>query len=280
VSDEGRFYVKQYSPYTDATFWLHYALGDIANADHGYEIWLTNEALAKQWVALSARAIRRGRAQLIENGFLVEVAKQSHHSPARYRFVFLDVPKNGAETLGRGRLLDLEIRGDDVDTPGDDRGRDLVDEGSRSGSSGVALSLLAPLTNGIEQKGTEPSRARTVEEEFARTWERYPRKENRAGAFKAYKARRTAGVTGEDLWRATLHYAATVAGKEREFVMHGSTFYGPNDRWLDYLAAPLNDAEVCDGRAPAARRANTARRDSETRTSSELYQQLLREGNP
>jgi len=45
-------------------------------------------------------------------------------------------------------------------------------------------------------------------------------------------------------------------------------------KW-DTLVVALRRAEEP---APAARRGNVARRDSETRTSSELYQQLLREG--
>jgi hypothetical protein len=77
-------------------------------------------------------------------------------------------------------------------------------------------------------------------DDFAECWASYPRHEGRAAALRAYVARRRAGASADDLLTATKHYAASVAGTERRFVKLGSTFYGPDDHWRDYLAAPAD----------------------------------------
>lgn len=73
---------------------------------------------------------------------------------------------------------------------------------------------------------------------FADCWKQFPRKLNRKGAAKAYRARLRAGIDHQELLKATKNYAKTMAGKEPQFVMHGSTFFGPDDRWRDYLNGP------------------------------------------
>lgn len=75
------------------------------------------------------------------------------------------------------------------------------------------------------------------EAEFNETWKEYPRKHARLASLRAYQARRRAGVTADDLHAATVHYARDMQaeGRELDKIMHGSTFYGPNERWRDYL---------------------------------------------
>jgi hypothetical protein len=73
------------------------------------------------------------------------------------------------------------------------------------------------------------------ESDFDECWKAYPRKLARKPALKAYQARRKAGVTKSDLLTATQNYARAAAGKLPEHVMHGGTFYGPNERWRDYV---------------------------------------------
>jgi hypothetical protein len=70
---------------------------------------------------------------------------------------------------------------------------------------------------------------------FDETWAIYPRKLNRKGAEKAWATRVKAGANPADLYRATVNYAAIRAGEDPQHTMHGATFYGPNDRWADYL---------------------------------------------
>ena len=71
---------------------------------------------------------------------------------------------------------------------------------------------------------------------FDEIWNRYPRKVNRAGAAKAFKAAIQRGAQIDDLIRAVDNYATLCAGRDTQYVMHGSTFFGPNDRWQDFLS--------------------------------------------
>ena len=53
------------------------------------------------------------------------------------------------------------------------------------------------------------------------------------------------GIPYEQLLDATLNYATVRAGKEPEFTMHAATFYGPSERWRDFLSggAAMQEAE-------------------------------------
>jgi hypothetical protein len=73
------------------------------------------------------------------------------------------------------------------------------------------------------------------ERAFEEVWPIYPRKIGKRPAMKAFVARLRAGVPLADLAQATRNYAHTCRDKEPNFVMHGSTFFGPNERWRDYL---------------------------------------------
>lgn len=71
--------------------------------------------------------------------------------------------------------------------------------------------------------------------EFSEVWDSYPRKRDRKAALAAYRARRRAGVPRDDLLTATKNYAASRVGEDQQFTMLGSTFFGPHDRWMDWL---------------------------------------------
>lgn len=80
-----------------------------------------------------------------------------------------------------------------------------------------------------------------VSNDFTEAWEHYPRKLARAAALNAYRAARRKGATAADLLEATMRYAAERRGEDPKFTLYGATFYGPSERWKDYL-----------GNAPAA----------------------------
>jgi hypothetical protein len=99
-----------------------------------------------------------------------------------------------------------------------------------------------------EEKDIRASASRSAvpvpyETEFATCWALYPRKLAKRDALKAYTARRRAGAEAEELHRATERFAAAMAreGRPRDKVMHGSTFYGPGERWRDYLEEPSQE---------------------------------------
>ena len=75
-------------------------------------------------------------------------------------------------------------------------------------------------------------------EEFDAIWEHYPRKRDRAAAFRKYSALRKAGADAESLMTATRHFKESTASTEQKYIMHGSRFFGPDEPWREYLNPP------------------------------------------
>ncbi|MDB4875727.1 MAG: hypothetical protein JWM41_2173 [Gemmatimonadetes bacterium] len=79
---------------------------------------------------------------------------------------------------------------------------------------------------------------------FAATWAIYPPRagnQPKHAAFKAWQARRTAGVTAEDMHAGVERYArfcASTGKLQTEFVMQAKTFFGPDERWSEPYDAP------------------------------------------
>jgi len=91
-----------------------------------------------------------------------------------------------------------------------------------------------------EQAGVAiPSTTEAEDDGFEAAWAVFPERaggNSKTAAAKAYRARLRAGATPEALLDATLRYAAYCKADGRvgtEFVLMGSTFYGPNGRWQD-----------------------------------------------
>lgn len=102
--------------------------------------------------------------------------------------------------------------------------------------SGMAPVSFRPIRE--RELRIERERANALESEFDSVWPSYPRKLAKGPARDAYVARRRAGIEASELLAATLHYAQSVEDTEPRFILHGSTFYGPKERWKDYLTAP------------------------------------------
>ena len=69
----------------------------------------------------------------------------------------------------------------------------------------------------------------------ARIWPHYPRKVARKPGLKCFSALLKAKVPVADLEAATRNYALAVTGKEAQHVLHAATFFGPQDRWRDFV---------------------------------------------
>jgi hypothetical protein len=115
---------------------------------------------------------------------------------------------------------------------------------------------------GVGGGGTPSGRTyEPFEQEFNQLWASYPRKEARKTALDAYQARRREGIPLEVLTQATGNFARMMADRERDKVLHGATFFGPNERWKDYLdsgeAVQPGNAALPSG-ASAVRRAVAA----------------------
>lgn len=90
-------------------------------------------------------------------------------------------------------------------------------------------------------KSTRPD---AVEEDFNECWKIYPRKLAKARALKAYRARRNEGTAAKDLLTATQNYTKLRDGEDPTYTMHGSTFYGPDARWEDFLKIPEKESST------------------------------------
>lgn len=89
----------------------------------------------------------------------------------------------------------------------------------------------------IEPKQKKTSKSNNYEIGFEKIWECYPRKINKGGAYKAYKARLNAGYSEEELMQAVNNYAEECNKNktEQKFIKHGSTFWGSATPFVDYL---------------------------------------------
>lgn len=78
--------------------------------------------------------------------------------------------------------------------------------------------------------------------EFEELWQSYPRKNEKAGAYKAYKARLNDGYSHEELQTAVKNYAMECSRLHTaaRYIKHAKTFFGPNMPFVDYLPKGLN----------------------------------------
>lgn len=72
---------------------------------------------------------------------------------------------------------------------------------------------------------------------FEQMWQAYPRKKEKAAAYKAYKARLADGFSEDELETAVKRYAdaCRILGTEEQYIKHAATFLGPNTPFADYL---------------------------------------------
>ena len=76
-------------------------------------------------------------------------------------------------------------------------------------------------------------------------WKIYPRKNDKAKAYKCYQARLKDGYTEEQLLTACKNYAAECAKNktEQKYIKHGATFLSVNEPFLDYLKGDNNGSD-------------------------------------
>lgn len=81
---------------------------------------------------------------------------------------------------------------------------------------------------------------------FEALWKAYPRKKEKAGAYKCYKARLADGFSEDELETAVKRYAAECQRQktEQKYIKLAATFLGPSTPFTDYLGeAEENDTE-------------------------------------
>ncbi len=80
-------------------------------------------------------------------------------------------------------------------------------------------------------------------EDFEEFWQAYPRRVEKAKAFKVYQARIREGYTASQLKEATEMYKVECRrrGTEEWFIKHPATFLGPSKPFLEFLNTGNND---------------------------------------
>lgn len=93
--------------------------------------------------------------------------------------------------------------------------------------------------------------------EFEELWQEYPRKVDKAQAYKKYKARLEDGYSHEQLLVAVRNYAAQCRKERTEdrYIKHGKTFLGESTPFLDYLPKeqPQTNPDPADDSNPFRR---------------------------
>jgi hypothetical protein len=85
---------------------------------------------------------------------------------------------------------------------------------------------------------------REVIEQFLKAWQYYPVRAGgnpRRMALRAWLKQWRRKASLDDMLTATHHYRAHCKSSNAigtVFVMHAATFFGPNDRWMDYIEPP------------------------------------------
>lgn len=200
------------SPYKGGQKLVLLAIADVVNDVHDNRFWMAVPNLADK-AAVSTNTARSALQQFVADGWLEVVTESKGRNPSEYRFIGQPSNDCGVEPT-------LQSEGGQPSN--------LEDPTLQSGES-------SPLTNPREPKGHTNARTPRVPEHFDSAWRHYPRKLNRKGAAKAYMARIREGAHPNELLQATRNYAAARRGEDPAFTMHGATFYGPNERWRDWL---------------------------------------------
>lgn len=186
------------------------ALGD--HADQDASCWPSRTRISAR-TGLSEATVKRALRSLQERG-LIRVESR--------------VRENGSSTSNRYYLqITDSVNGGVTMTPGG--GHQYPGEG-------------VPMTPPIEPS-LEPSSKDPHAEAFGAWWEIYPRKVSKQAAAKAWKARTKAKDLPDDLVEITQRFAASVAGKDPEFIPHPATWLNQK-RWEDVpTSAPSGQDE-------------------------------------
>lgn len=237
MSNEALGWVWKHSPYRGVQRLLHIAVADVVNDLHGNEFWMTQSNLADK-AGASRRTVGTWLAQAVEDGYLELVEDNTGRGKAnRYRFEFPSMRES--------------VRS--VDTFEEDKVCNLCNKvcNPRTGKCAICAESVQSTRESVQSLPTETkgdqeipmcvtqekTNSPSYDDDFEILWKEYPRKLNKKGAYKAWLARLKGGATKEEMLQATVAYRShcLAAKTDSQFILHPSTFLGPNDRYLDYL---------------------------------------------
>lgn len=176
-----------------------------------------------QKTALSERTVQRTLKALVEKG-VIEIQRSSlQHSPTVYRFLL--TPDGSSLACVRGAPL----------TPQDEpRGVTQDARGVKSDPQGCHPDTLNVINH--QEPSHSPPSGECYPDSFESLWAVYPRKKEKKTAYRAVKARLRANATYAQMIEAVTNYAAAMFGTEERFIKLPATFFGPDDKWRDWLA--------------------------------------------
>ena len=236
MSAECEAYVEEHSPFDGTTYMVHLRMAMIANETYHYRIFMSDDRMARL-CRCSKSALQRARNRLIDAGYVRLISRAVGQRVAEYEFVFVKVDAQDAHPLS-------EV------------GVHLEQSGCATAQSTLLIEKNINKTN--DQSLIDSLSDSPVEQLFDQVWELYPRKIGRKAALRAFAATiKAKRASATDLVKASEHYAAMRLGEDPKFTMHGSTFFGPDERWRDYVTR--QDA------------ANADKRERESRESEEEF---------
>ena len=244
MSDKGRAFVKEHSPYTGTTYFIHYLLGDLENVSHDHRLFTGDKRLAFE-ARTSVRTVIRAKAQLVTDGFLeVLNDKTSPGHPAEYRFLF---PETG------DKLSPVQPETGDKLSPVQPEER--VTPCPERVTNGVSR-YISTKENPRAVRAAQPPIPASVAKykaEFDMVLDLYPpvprgRNVRKLGQAAFAKTRENGG-TG--LLRAVRNYAESRQGQDPQFTKAVQVFFGPNEPWREWTGGATTGAVAENGHRPA-----------------------------
>lgn len=97
----------------------------------------------------------------------------------------------------------------------------------------------------LDLSGERPVNSKnSYSEDFETIWKVYPRKTNKQGAYRKFVCTlKKPDVDYETLLSSVIAYSEEMEGEEERFILHGKTFFGPEERWRDWAVEPKTDSE-------------------------------------
>lgn len=124
-------------------------------------------------------------------------------------------------------------------------GAEMVTESIQSGD-------IAEPQNRVDKNRVDKSNNYSVH--FESFWNAYPRKKEKAKAYKCYNARLNDGYSEEELLTAAIEYAKECKERKTEerYIKQGATFLSASTPFVDYLKKEGDKSETEEHRGPAA----------------------------
>lgn len=187
------------------------ALADHAH-DDGTEARPGVTGLSKK-CSMNERTAQRSIRDLLAKGVIVVQRPSTNTLPTVYRF-----PAPGGDNLSP-----------QVPHRGDNTGELGVTDTTVGGDTSVTLTINEP--------SKEPS---LLPDDFAawfeKLWKLYPRRVDKVKAKRVLQsALKAKKLTRSEAWQAVANYEVVTFGRESSRVLYPSTFFGPDEKWHDYL---------------------------------------------